>query len=70
MKTIELTDEVRDDEPVAYMVFCCNDIVHDYKVFTVEQEAKHFAEQQIEYSGDLEWTVYPLWASHGKVIVK
>ena len=68
MEKITLTDEVQQDEPVAYMVFCCNDDAHDYKVFCDKIEAITFAEYQVDEAGVPEWKVYPLWASDGEPV--
>jgi len=64
MKTIELTDEIRDEEPVGYLVFCHDQTVYEYKVFADDREAKTFAENQRDSSDAGEWPIYPLYATH------
>ena len=74
MKNIELTDEIRDEEPVGYLVFRRNQIVHEYDVFTNEDAAKHFARNQGEEEGEAEksppgeWPIYPLYASRPEMV--
>ena len=64
MKTIELTDDIRDEEPVGYLVFCYDQTVHEYKLFGDESSAKTYAENQRTDAGADEWLIYPLYASH------
>ncbi|TXH45875.1 MAG: hypothetical protein E6Q97_30710 [Desulfurellales bacterium] len=61
---IELTDDVHQDEPSAYMVFMHNDTMEDYRVFARLQDARRCAEQQCEESGR-DWLIYPLYPTHG-----
>ena len=74
MATIELTDEIREEEPVGYLVVRFNQIVHEYDVFRDEDAAKHFARSQGEEDGEAEkstpreWPIYPLYASHPEMV--
>lgn len=61
-KTIELTDEIRDEEPVGYLVFLKDQTINEYKLLVDEDEARRFAEIQGEEKGT--WPVYPLYATH------
>lgn len=60
---IELTDEVRADEPVAWMVFTIGDAIHEYRIFTDKRSADAFSLRMAEVSEDGESQVYPLWAA-------
>ena len=74
MATIELTDEIRDEEPVAYLVFRYDQTIHDYEVFVTETSAKERARYQAEKesvakkSPPGEWPMYPLYASHPEMV--
>ncbi len=64
-RVITLTEEVRQDVPLAYMVFCHKDIDHDYMVFPDEREAHDYAMEQEERADMPEgsWPIYALWAT-------
>lgn len=73
MKTIELTDEIRQDEPVGYLVFRADKTIQEYDLYIDDIAAERAAENQREkkielneYNGSSEivgdWDVYPLWA--------
>ena len=74
MATIELTDEIRDEEPVAYLVFRYDQTIHDYEVFVTSTSAKERARYQAEKesvakkSPPGEWPIYPLYASHPEMV--
>ena len=74
MKNIELTDEIRDEEPVGYLVVRFNQTMQEYDVFRDENAAKHFARNQGEEDGEAEksppgeWPMYPLYASHPEMV--
>lgn len=62
IKSIELTDWIRQDEPVGYLVFCPESCVFcEYKIFTDLKDAKDFANH--ESNMDVV-SIYPLYASH------
>ena len=61
-----LTDEVRHEEPAAWMVFSHDGATADYKIFDYEGEAQDYALDQAEMSGVEVWTVYPLYAHEGE----
>ena len=63
MKTIELTDDIRNEEPVGYLVFCNDQTVHEYKLFGSKDDADYFADGQRLDANVAEWSVYPLYAS-------
>ena len=64
-RVITLTEEVRQDVPLAYMVFCHKDIDHDYMVFPDYHEAQSYAMEQEERAEMPEDTypIYALWAT-------
>lgn len=64
MKTIELTDEIRHEEPAGYLVFCHTQTVHEYKLFGDADSATTFAENERVEADAEQWPVYPLYASH------
>ena len=63
MKKIKLTDEVRQEEPAAWLVFTHDQDVYEYQVFGTREDASVFAWQQTQESGEADWPMYPLWAS-------
>ncbi len=63
MKTVELTDEVWQEEPVGWLVFSYDQDEFEYKLFCILEDAKEFAWLQIEESEEENWPIYPLWAS-------
>jgi hypothetical protein len=69
---VALSEAVRHDEPVAFMVFAHEDVEHDYKVFPTFCEADAYAYSQAEKawwkstpeSQELpKWPIYALWAA-------
>ena len=67
----ELTDDFHLDEPLAYLVKCYDDTLHEYLIFTDEGVAKRFAENQEDLAegdedgdGPHSFDVYPLYAGH------
>lgn len=70
MATVDLTDDIRQDEPVAYLVFCSprHAATEEYRVYCHEQEARDYArecEDDARDRGDpTDWPVYPLYAGH------
>jgi len=67
MKTIELTDDIRTEEPAAFLVFNYNTTISEYSVFQDEREANRFADEQMFQSDCPEWMIYPLYASYGRM---
>ena len=63
-KVALLADDVRQDSPMAYMVFCHKDIDHDYLIFPEYHEAQTYAMEQEEKADAPEgsWQIYPLQA--------
>jgi len=59
--TIELSDEWRSDEPLAYLVKCFDDTMQEYRVFMNESEAVIFAGLQAD-AADTDWDIFPLYA--------
>ena len=74
MATIELTDEIRDEEPVGYLVFQHDKSVQECNIFLDDTEAKSCACRQAENKNDDkerppgEWPMYPLYASHPEMV--
>jgi hypothetical protein len=64
-RVITLTEEVRQDVPLAFMVFCHKDIDHDYMVFPDYHEAQTYAMEQEERADMPEDScpIYALWAT-------
>ena len=61
--TIELTDEILQDEPLGYLVFAAGGD-KDFGVFTDLVDAEHYAADQQEESEADGWPIYPLYAGH------
>ena len=61
---ISLTNDIDQKNPLAFLVFCFNDLDNDYMIFTEETGAKDYAMQQEELADYPEgtWPVYPLYA--------
>ena len=64
-RTIELTDDIRQHEPMAWMVFLHDTTVYEYRIFGDHSDAERCAEDQGEESGS-DWLIYPLYATHGE----
>lgn len=65
MTFIALSNDIRHDSPLAWMVFCYRG-ESDYMVFTEHCDAECFAEQQAEaaeYPEDKHWPIYALWGA-------
>lgn len=63
-RTVELSENVRQESPVGFMVFAYESCDVDYMVFPDEREAKDYAFEQEEKRGtDEPWPIYALWAS-------
>lgn len=63
-KTIELTDEIDQSEPLGYFVFSVHSTDDDFAVFACRVEAEHYAADQQEEAEADGWPVYPLYATH------
>ena len=67
-KSIELTDNIRQDKPVGYLVFCWQPCECDYKVFANLVDAQDMAQDnevdhyEIE-AESVHWPIYPLYAA-------
>lgn len=66
-RTIELTDDMHQDEPAAWFVFLHDATMNEYKVFADHCDAVSCAEEQGDESGK-DWMVYPLYATHGEYV--
>lgn len=64
-RTITLSDNVRQESPVGFMVFAHESIDVDYMVFPEEREARDYAMDQEAKANVPEdsWPIYALWAS-------
>ena len=62
-KTIELADEIKQDEPLGYFVFSAGGM-WDYKVFADLVEAEDYATDQQEEANTDGWPIYPLFAGN------
>jgi hypothetical protein len=64
-RTITLSENVRQESPVGFMVFAHESIDVDYMVFPEEREARDYAMEQEEKANAPEdsWPIYALWAS-------
>lgn len=64
-RIIRLSENVRQENPVGFMVFAHKDIDADYYIFPDYQEAQTYAMEQEEKSNVAEdsWPIYALWAS-------
>lgn len=64
-RTITLSENVRQESPVGFMVFAYGSIDVDYMVFPEEREARDYAMDQEEKAKAPEgsWPIYALWAS-------
>lgn len=63
-RQIELTDWIRQDEPLGYLVFCPESCVFcEYKIFPNITDAKDFANEHLKKEMDVAF-IYPLYASH------
>lgn len=62
---ITLSKSVRQQEPVAFMVFTHKSLDFDYMIFFEERDAKDYAMEQEEKADMPEesWPIYALWAS-------
>lgn len=71
LRTITLSENVRQESPVVFMVFAHQDFETDYMVFPEEREARNYAMEQEERSDAPEnsWPVYALWASEWPNII-
>lgn len=66
-RAIKITDDLRQERPLAYLVLMYETFVNEYQVFTDEQEARRCADWQEEkHQNDKgewkHWKVYPLYA--------
>lgn len=63
-------ENVRQEKPLAFMVFTHNDSEVDYLVFFEENEARDNAMEQEESADAPEnsWPVYALWASEWPLV--
>lgn len=61
-KTIELTDDVKQDEPLVYVVFCPKGFEFDYRYFGDRTEAENAADEYADYEGAEGWPIYPMYA--------
>ncbi len=61
---ITLDENLRQEEPPAFMVFAHESLDVDYMVFPQEREARDYALEQEEKSNSPEnsWPIYALWA--------
>lgn len=68
--SIELSDEWRQEEPLAYLVKNFNQATHEYMVFANLDEAQSHADHQQQDADDAgepeDWCVYPLYAGKPK----
>jgi len=64
-RTITLSENVRQEIPVAFMVFAPANVEEDYFLFGEEREARDYAMEQEEKANAPEdsWPIYALWAS-------
>ncbi len=64
-ETVELTDDIAQDEPVAYLVFCHQSCpTCEYRVYAAERAHENAELWQEGDFGGPDWPVYPLYASH------
>ena len=68
MNNITLTDDIKQDEPLAFLVFPYHSFDNDYFVFMDKIDARTYAMQQEELSNTEEntWPIYALWATRLK----
>ena len=63
---VKLSDDLRQDEPVGWLVFCFNQTIEEYRLFASERDAVDFAREQENAARDLgemsDWRVYSLYA--------
>jgi hypothetical protein len=67
---IALSNDIRHDSPLAWMVFCHSG-EHDYMIFTYRQDADDYADEQAEKAELPEgktWPVYQLWGADDGVM--
>lgn len=64
-RTIALSENVSQKEPLAFMVFAYDSADTDYTIFTEEVDARDYAMDQEEKANAPEesWPIYALWAS-------
>jgi hypothetical protein len=65
--TIELTDDMHQDEPAAWMVFLYDTTMREYLVFVDKGDAERCASEQAD-EADRDWLIYPLYATHGEYV--
>ena len=75
--TVELTDDWKQEIPLAFMVKCFRknpSVGDEYRHFTDAESAKRFAEEQYRACEEIEctfpedWKIYPLYASHPREV--
>ncbi len=66
-KTIELTDDLRQEEPLAFLVYLHDTTVHEYKTFYSRVAAIDCATEQMNESQE-DWPIYPLYAAKGEYV--
>ncbi len=64
-RTITLSENVRQESPVGFMVFAYKSVDFDYVTFDTEHDALDYAMEQEEKANASEnsWPIYALWAS-------
>lgn len=64
-RAITLSENVRQESPVGFMVFAHADMDADYMFFGEERDARNYAMEQEEKANAPEdaWPIYALWAS-------
>ena len=62
-RTIELTDDLHQNEPVAWFVLSHNTAEEECRVFASRSDAERYTEHQADDAG-CDWLVYPLYATH------
>ena len=67
-QTIQLSKNVRQEEPLAFMVFSHEKFNEDFRIFDKENEAMDFAGDQAESANENEWPVYALFATDWKKV--
>lgn len=62
MAKITLTNDLRQDSPVGWLVCCPRDYQSDYLLFDARRDAVYRAAQFSEEEGVELWPIYPLYA--------
>lgn len=63
--TSELATDIRQDEPLGWLVFCPPGCEFDYRVLPERETAQAYADDYAERENS-PWPIYPLWA--GKAV--